>query len=122
MSSSSLDENESLDSPINEAPTIPLGQPHRALHVIDVIDEILSKLVEDNDGEADQLDGGSNRRSKSANLLSVALCCKVFTGPGLDHLWKRMDTVLPLLRLLPEAIWIGDSIVRTKSAPLSEVH
>lgn len=125
MSSSILNEYGSFESLTNEGPTIPLGRPHRALQVIDVIDEILSKLVEDNDSiqiEADQLDGNDNRRSQNANLLSVALCCKTFTAPSLDHLWKRMDTIIPLLRLLPGTMWVGGSIVRAKFAPISKVR
>lgn len=102
-----------IESLINEERMIPPRHPHRALQVIDIIDEILSKLVDDSEetGPGVELEGRRNRRREAANLLSVALCCKKFTGPGLDRLWRHMDSIVPLLKLLPGAVYSGGTIV-----------
>ena len=33
----------------------------------------------------------------------LARCCKTWTGPALDRLWRRMDGLGPLLALLPKS-------------------
>ncbi|KAH0588343.1 hypothetical protein H2248_004203 [Termitomyces sp. 'cryptogamus'] len=41
-----------------------------------------------------------SRESKQV-LFRAALTCKAFQDPALDALWRSMDTIVPLLRLLP---------------------
>ncbi|EFI27596.1 hypothetical protein CC1G_15632 [Coprinopsis cinerea okayama7 len=36
-----------------------------------------------------------------ATLFKAALVCKSFTGPALDALWERIDSFIPILKLLP---------------------
>ena len=33
----------------------------------------------------------------------LARCCKTWTGPALDRLWRRIDGLGPLLALLPKS-------------------
>ncbi|KAJ3539008.1 hypothetical protein NMY22_g4926 [Coprinellus aureogranulatus] len=39
-------------------------------------------------------------------FLSLALQCRVFSEPALDCLWDRLDSLTPLVRVLPSAILI----------------
>ncbi|KAF8648777.1 hypothetical protein AX16_006172 [Volvariella volvacea WC 439] len=45
----------------------------------------------------------SREQSSSArkNLFNFALVCQQFQGPAIDALWQRLDSLLPLLRLVP---------------------
>lgn len=36
-----------------------------------------------------------------ATLLSLALSCKAWKDPALDHLWIRLSSLAPLLHLVP---------------------
>jgi hypothetical protein len=36
-------------------------------------------------------------------LFSMSLCCQDFRDPCLNILWKTMDSIVPLLKLLPAA-------------------
>ncbi|KAF8079351.1 hypothetical protein FPV67DRAFT_1776357 [Lyophyllum atratum] len=42
------------------------------------------------------------------HLLCTALVCKTFLDPALDSLWRSMDSIVPLLRLLPTLEVIDD--------------
>jgi len=61
----------------------------------DIFDEICDYLSYDYDFDADEIS-----RSKQ-NLLWVALTCKAFLEPSLDRLWKQLDSLFPLLKVLP---------------------
>ncbi|KAF9459066.1 hypothetical protein BDZ94DRAFT_1325056 [Collybia nuda] len=61
--------------------------PHTALQIEDIIDQILLKLVED-------------EQVHKADLLSMARCCKSFMAPSLNRLWANMKSVVPLLKLI----------------------
>ncbi|KAF9459087.1 hypothetical protein BDZ94DRAFT_1325066 [Collybia nuda] len=86
-----------------------------ALQVIDIINDILSKLVEDDEDKKANQKAGTVDKRNTKDLLSAALCCKRLTGPSLDHLWRHMDSILPLLKLLPGAIKSSGSIYITGS-------
>ncbi|KDR79343.1 hypothetical protein GALMADRAFT_137192 [Galerina marginata CBS 339.88] len=40
-------------------------------------------------------------KSRFATLLNIALTCSAFTEPALDKLWRRIDNIICLLKLLP---------------------
>ena len=44
---------------------------------------------------------GNDEGMRCCYLLNAALSCKDFLDVALDTLWERMDTLVPLLRLLP---------------------
>lgn len=46
------------------------------------------------------------------NLIRAALTCKVFLDPALDRLWRAIDTLLPLLKLLPSFQLVGGVYVK----------
>jgi hypothetical protein len=39
----------------------------------------------------------------SKELFSMSLCCRDFQDPCLNLLWKTMNSIVPLLKLLPAA-------------------
>ena len=63
----------------------------------DILDEICEYLHDEQDT---QLDAEAARVSRR-NLLWVALTCKAFLEPALDRLWRSLDSLFPLLRILP---------------------
>ncbi|KDR85791.1 hypothetical protein GALMADRAFT_218880 [Galerina marginata CBS 339.88] len=40
-------------------------------------------------------------------LLNAALTCKVFVDPAMDILWRSMDSLTPLVKILPTFVMIG---------------
>lgn len=55
---------------------------HPALTVLEIISLILSS--------------GINRKT----MLNVALTCRLWKDPGLDQLWRDLDSVFPLIYVL----------------------
>lgn len=45
--------------------------------------------------------------SPASTLASAALVCKVFTAPALITLWRSIDTLVPLVKLLSVAKVVG---------------
>ncbi|KAG6905335.1 hypothetical protein DXG01_003391 [Tephrocybe rancida] len=61
----------------------------------DILTEIFENLN-------DPIDGPPSPRLRSKQqLYRAALTCKAFRDPALDALWKYMDTITPLLQMLP---------------------
>lgn len=54
-------------------------------------------------------------RPKHRDLLWVALACKSFLDPALDILWGSMNSVIPLLKLLPSFQLVSDAYVSHSS-------
>lgn len=44
-------------------------------------------------------------------LLNIALTCKAFLEPALDTLWESLDSLLPLLKLLPLFTLVNEQYV-----------
>lgn len=68
-------------------------QVHPALKNFD----ILSKIFEQFDGGFDS----DERRESRKHLYWAALTNKDFLDPALDYIWRSIDRLLPLLKLLP---------------------
>ncbi|KAJ7159538.1 hypothetical protein C8R46DRAFT_1354245 [Mycena filopes] len=75
----------------------------QCLRNADILEEILDHLPSGGDRE----DLQAHRRS----LLWIALTCKDFSPSAVKFLWRRLDNLLPLLRLLP-AFAITDGTYR----------
>lgn len=84
---------------------------HVALENMDIIREILSKLVEDT-GPGEQ--PGYLYHTK--DLLAMTLCCKAFERPSLDLLWSGMTSLVPLLKILAGEAKINGPLVRDMSS------
>lgn len=50
------------------------------------------------------------------SLYWAALTCKAFTEPALDVLWRSMNSLIPLLKLLPKLFLIEDEYVCFQSS------
>lgn len=62
----------------------------------DILDEICEYLHDEQDNNSTEA-----ARTSKQNLLWVALTCKAFLEPALDRLWRSLDSLFPLLRILP---------------------
>ena len=83
----------------------------------DILDEICEYLSYEDDVDADDI--ASSRRT----LLCLALTCKAFLEPALDRLWRNLDSLFPLLKVLPAFIQTDGTYVRhilhRKSLPMN---
>ncbi|KAF8179869.1 hypothetical protein BJ912DRAFT_982041 [Pholiota molesta] len=61
----------------------------------DILDEICEYLSYDCDADSDDI--SLSRRT----LLRLALTSKAFLEPALDRLWRALDSLFPLLKILP---------------------
>lgn len=66
---------------------------HRALAITELLTHILRDVYND--------DEGLNLRRGIKDMARISQVCKIFRDPALDFLWKNLDSLLPLLRLLP---------------------
>ena len=70
--------------------------PRLSLHSNpDILDEICEYLSYDCDADTEEIH--LSRRT----LLRLALTCKAFIEPALDRLWRSLDSLFPLLKILP---------------------
>jgi hypothetical protein len=60
-----------------------------------IFDKILENLAHD----APDLNSAASQYNKRT-LAQLAICSKAFLEPALDHLWRRLDSLFPLLKLL----------------------
>ena len=65
----------------------------------DILDEICEYLQDEQDGSSELLAHTSKR-----NLLWAGLTCKALLEPALDRLWSSLDSLFPLLKILPSFI------------------
>ncbi|KAG1730389.1 uncharacterized protein EDB91DRAFT_785859 [Suillus paluster] len=65
---------------------------HRALAIIELLTHILREVYNDE---------GPNLRQGVKDIARVSQVCKTFRDPALDFLWRNINSLLPLLRLLP---------------------
>ncbi|KIM36384.1 hypothetical protein M413DRAFT_292532 [Hebeloma cylindrosporum] len=61
----------------------------------DILDEVCEYLAYDQDSAPDEVS------TSKRNLLRLALTCKAFIEPALDRLWRSLDCLFPLLKILP---------------------
>lgn len=72
----------------------------------DILDEICEYLSYEDEVDADDI--ASSRRT----LLRLALTCRAFLEPALDRLWRNLDSLFPLLKVLPAFIQTDGTYVR----------
>jgi hypothetical protein len=65
-----------------------MASSFRALYISEILSEISYQLEDD-------------RKS----LSHLARCCKAFSDPALDVLWKRMSLFSPFIPLLPPEVF-----------------
>jgi hypothetical protein len=91
-----------MDNYIHELAAAPSMRPHSVLTDPALLRAIFEHLI-------DERDALVHARSP---LLRLATCCKAFSELALDVLWRRMDGLLPILKILPSFRRVGDAYVR----------
>lgn len=75
---------------------------HRVLHIFELLRTIFDALIDDN---------------KERTLVNVACTTKTFLEPALDSLWRQIDDLKIILKLLP-----ADAITRDQLTKLYYVR
>jgi hypothetical protein len=76
--------------------------PHRIFFISEIIFEIFEWLAVERESREDQWSSERDvPTSARAALASLARCCKAFSGPATDILWRRLPAVGPLIKLMP---------------------
>ena len=78
---------------------------HACLYVEDILNLIFDHFVVLNSI-------GAILGDHVATLHALALCCKAFVDPALDHLWRIQWGIENLIRVLPADLW---EIVKEKN-------
>ncbi|KAG6907575.1 hypothetical protein DXG01_008371 [Tephrocybe rancida] len=58
--------------------------------------------------------------TRTTQLYYIALTCKAFVDPALDQLWRSMDSILPLIRILPMLELVADIYMLTRNPEIHE--
>lgn len=72
-------------------------------HPLFYVPELLSQVVD-------------SYRGPRKGLVSLALVSKGFSHPALDAIWKRMNIITPLIRLLPKVDFYDESLLNPTSS------
>lgn len=106
--SSSSSSNLNIASVIAPAPPLPTSTTTKGLLPFhsnpDILDEICEYLAYDYDLDPINLDDAVIIDLSRRNLLHIAQTCKAFLEPALDRLWRSLDSLFPLLKILPAFI------------------
>ncbi|KAH7929497.1 hypothetical protein BV22DRAFT_130028 [Leucogyrophana mollusca] len=83
---------------------------HRCLHITDILHKIASKIYDYpvDPSSMDCFDIPYLRRAR-ADLASLARTCRIFRDPALDSLWSFLKSFDPLIRCLPQDLWVTDA-------------
>jgi hypothetical protein len=73
--------------------------PHRIFGIPEILAEIMTYV-------------DTGRACRQKWLLWIALSCKAFSSHALDILWVELESLLPLLKLLPgfqevDGVWVS---------------
>ncbi|KAG8214925.1 hypothetical protein J3R82DRAFT_10112 [Butyriboletus roseoflavus] len=96
-----------LSIPQRLKPNRPTKAPATSIHRCLLISEILCLILEfirqfDESPESElKWDRASGRRT----LASLARTCRTLSAPALDALWMRLDSLDPLIKVLPRRMW-----------------
>lgn len=94
------------DLPLDNIPNLesdPRSAQESVLFSDDLISEIFEYLTIDPRFVQSGFDPENYKklRETRGHLLGVALVCRSFREPALDLLWRSMESIIPLLKLLP---------------------
>ncbi|KAH7924234.1 hypothetical protein BV22DRAFT_524876 [Leucogyrophana mollusca] len=93
---------------------------HRCLCIPDILDVVCSNICTPtyppryvpNSRVPDPWDSLPQREARTT-LACLARTCRVFKDPALDALWSHLKSLEPLMRCLPEDLWIKDEAQST---------
>lgn len=78
---------------------------HRCLLLSDILYPIIQFIQQDDELLEDGTCNDDPSPLGKQTLASLARTCRAFTSPALDMLWTRLDSLDPLIKLLPSRIW-----------------
>ena len=96
---------------------------HRALLVSEIFSLILHFIRQFD--ESPESDHKRDRTSGKRTLAALARTCRTLSDPTLDALWMRLDSLDPLIKVLPRRMWARKRypfIVRTSMIFASSLH
>ncbi|KAF9531249.1 hypothetical protein CPB83DRAFT_131007 [Crepidotus variabilis] len=104
----------SLQSPHDELKQeeqaeLDLSCARRALHNLDIMNEVFKHLSLELDSVDRNSDGAPSIARRT--LLDAACSCRSFEEPALSAMWRVMPSVFPLLKLLPSFIEVNDTYI-----------
>jgi len=81
----------------------------------DILDEVCEYLAYDYDSVPEDI------FTCKRNLLRLALTCKAFLEPALDRLWRSLDCLFPLLKILPAFVQSDGTYVCLAKSRMSNI-
>ncbi|KAF9225243.1 hypothetical protein BS17DRAFT_730527 [Gyrodon lividus] len=79
---------------------------HKALCVQEILSNIFDRVCTD-------LDDPEWQPNLNPSLAALARTCRTFQEPAVDALWFQLDDLTPLLRCLPQDVWVLFATVQT---------
>ncbi|KAI9566261.1 hypothetical protein HD554DRAFT_2174720 [Boletus coccyginus] len=76
---------------------------HRCLLISEILCTILKFTQQCNESFTE--DGLEDQKLGKRTLASLAQTCRAISSPALDRLWVRLDSLDPLIKLLPRRFW-----------------
>lgn len=89
-------------------PSRPTRSPATSIHRCFLISEIfclILEFIQQSDEPSEEGECREDRTLGKRSLASVARTCRAFSVPALDLLWMRLDSLDPLIKVLPSRIW-----------------
>lgn len=81
-------------------------------HLIFQTEDILEVVLSFFDEEAFRGNIFDIEKSTQTSLRSAALVSKTFFRPAIALLWRMLDSIMPVLNLIPSLVIVDDSYVR----------
>jgi hypothetical protein len=78
---------------------------HNALGIHEILFDIFNHVC-----AITAADGSTKKPNLNPSLVALARTCRAFQEPALDALWLQLDDLTPLLRCLPEDVWVLSAV------------
>ncbi|KAI9566259.1 hypothetical protein HD554DRAFT_1211377 [Boletus coccyginus] len=94
------------------------------MHRCPLIPDILCTILEFTQqcSKSSREDGSEDQKLGKRTLASLAQTCRAISSPALDRLWMRLDSLVPLILLLPRRIWSQMVVIFVFVRALSDHH
>ena len=77
---------------------------HRCFFISEIFCLVL-EFIQQYDESPEEGKCREDRTLGKRTLASLARTCRTFSAPALDLLWMRLDSLDPLIKVLPSRIW-----------------
>ncbi|KAF9220211.1 hypothetical protein BS17DRAFT_787717 [Gyrodon lividus] len=83
----------------------PITSIHRCFLVSEIFCLMLEFIRQWDECPPEDGDSKWDQNAGKRTLASLARTCRTFAGPALDALWMRLDSLDPLIKVLPRRMW-----------------